>query len=391
MNQFDFIEELDLRKFVAPEFVYGKGAINLTGRYAKNLGLSKVLVVSDEGVVAKGWTERVLDSLDAAGVSYSLFTAVNQNPRDFQVSEGAEVYAGAGCDAIVAVGGGSPMDCAKGIGIAHSNRKPILSFEGIDNVPIPGPPLICIPTTAGSSADMSQFAIITDTKEKRKIAIVSKSMVPDISLVDPETTTTMDKSLTAHTGLDALTHAVEAFVSTAHSPLTDLHALEAIRLIFCYLPKVLQDPLNITLRSKVMRGSLEAGLAFSNAILGAAHAMAHSLGGYLDYAHGECNAILLSEVVRANFSAVPDRYRRIAAVMDLDEANMTDDEVQDILVKEISLLAHKAGVYQTLGDLGVTKEDIPRLADNALRDPCLSTNPKELSKQEIIEIYERCL
>ncbi len=193
------------------------------------------------------------------------------------------------------------MDCAKGIGIVSTNRKNILDIEGIDNVPIPGPPLICIPTTSGTSADVSQFAIINDTVEKRKIAIISKTVVPDVALIDPLTTLTMPAYLTACTGIDALVHAVEAYVSTANSPLLDLHALEAVRLVCTNLPQVLAAPTDLELRGKMTLASLQAGLAFSNASLGAVHAMAHSLGGLLDLPHGECNALLLDHVVNFNY------------------------------------------------------------------------------------------
>lgn len=192
------------------------------------------------------------------------------------------------------------IDCAKGIGVASTNRKHMLEFKGVDHVPIPGPPFIAIPSTAGTSADVSQFAIINDTDRRCKFAIISKSVVPDVALIDPTTTTTMDPYLTACTGMDALVHAIEAFVSTAHSPLFDIHALEAIRLVCKHLPFAIRNPQDAEARGGMMLASLEAGLAFSNASLGAVHAMAHSLGGYLDLPHGECNVLLLDHVVAFN-------------------------------------------------------------------------------------------
>src|SRR5690349_14591294 len=223
--------ELDLRKFVVPEFVFGVGARYLAGRYARNFGARKVLVVSDPGVIRAGWTAQVLDSLRDEDIPYIIFSEVTPNPRGSEVMTGVQVYQREGCNLIVAVGGGSPMDCAKGIGIASANRKDVFEFEGVDQVPLPGPPLICIPTTAGSSADVSQFAIITHLERKVKIAIISKMVVPDVALIDPMTTITLDAELTASTGMDALVHGIEAFVSNANSPMTDLHALEAIRLV----------------------------------------------------------------------------------------------------------------------------------------------------------------
>ncbi|MGD9251671.1 MAG: iron-containing alcohol dehydrogenase, partial [Desulfobacterales bacterium] len=208
-----------LRKFVAPEIVLGVGAIDLSGRYARNLGASKILLVSDPGVVSAGWPAKVLASLAAAKVAATVFTDISPNPRAEEIMLGVDHYDKENCDVIVAVGGGSPMDCAKGIGIVSTNGRHILEYEGVDRVDIPGPPLICIPTTAGTASDVSQFAIITNRYEKTKIAVISKTVVPDVALIDPVTTTTMDTALTAATGMDALVHAIEALVSSAGSPL----------------------------------------------------------------------------------------------------------------------------------------------------------------------------
>lgn len=190
--------ELELRKFVAPEFIFGFGALKLAGRYAKNLGASRILVVTDPGVMAAGWTDQVIGSLILEDLPFVIYSEVTPNPRAEEVMRGAEVYKNTGCNLIMAVGGGSVMDCAKGIGIVVTNKKHILEFEGIDRIAIPIPPLICIPTTGGTSADVSQFAIISNTQAKNKIAIISKAVVPDVSLIDPLTLTTMDNYLAAY-------------------------------------------------------------------------------------------------------------------------------------------------------------------------------------------------
>lgn len=373
----------ELRKFVAPEFIFGTGARNLAGRYAANLGALKVLLVSDPGVINAGWTADVISSLKREGVACVVFSDVTPNPRDRQVMAGAEVYRREGCNAIVAVGGGSSIDCAKGIGIVSSNIRDILAFEGVDEVPVPCPPLICIPTTAGSSADLSQFAIINDTKRKVKIAIISKTVVPDLALLDPETTSSMDNYLTACTGMDALVHAVEAYVSNAYSPITDLHALEAVRLVSGNLEQVLKRPADMDLRYRLMLGSMHAGLAFSNASLGAVHAMAHSLGGLLDLAHGEANAILLSHVIDYNFDSAPERYRLIGQAM-----GVADGSRQSVAGAAARLKA-AVGITASLSEKGLSRGDIPKLAQNALRDACMATNPRRLTQREIEEIYER--
>ena len=248
-----------LRKFVAPEFLFGEGAIDLAGQYARNLGGKKVLMVTDPGVRASGWVDRVIDSLKQAEIPCVIFEDVTENPKTSEVRAGARLYESAGCNLIVAVGGGSPMDCAKAIGIVASHERDIEEFEGVDMVEFPIPPLICIPTTAGSSADVSQFAIIADTNRRTKMAIVSKAVVPDVALIDPQTLTTLAPYQIACTGMDALTHAIEAYVSTAHSPITDLHALEAIRLITANLPGAVASPGSLDYQGAMMLASLEAG------------------------------------------------------------------------------------------------------------------------------------
>lgn len=384
-------EVIAMRKFVAPEIVFGVGSSTLAGQYAENFGVNKALIVTDPGIVRCSWVSGVKDSLERAGVDTVLFSEVSENPRDTEVMKGAEIYLETGCDCIVAVGGGSPMDCAKGIGIVSTNNSHILSFEGVDMVEVPGPPLICIPSTAGSSADVSQFAIITDTKRDVKISIVSKAMVPDAALIDPKLTTTMSIELTAATGLDALTHAVEAYVSNANSALTDLLALDAIRLIKSNLIEVINNPESIEPRGYVMLASMQAGLAFSNAILGAVHAMAHSLGGHLDLPHGECNAILLPYVVRVNFPYSEERYFQIAEAMGVKTEGKSSEEICESLVESIVDLRTKAGINKSLRDFGLSREEIPKLAELALNDACMVTNPIDLTQDDVEKIYEAAL
>jgi alcohol dehydrogenase class IV len=382
---------LELRKFVAPEFVYGVGALNLIGRYAKNFGAKKTLVVSDPGVIQAGWLEKALDSLDAEHIPWALFQDLTPNPKDYEVARGVECYRENECDVIVAVGGGSPMDCAKAIGIASANGKDVLTFEGVDEVPMPGPPLICVPTTAGSSADISQFAIIVDSLRKLKIAIISKTVVADVSLIDPETSTTMPAELTAATGVDALVHAMEAFVSNASSPVTDINALAAISLLTKNMIPAMEYPNSMEYRNNMMLGSLLAGMAFSNASLGLVHSMAHSLGGRLDVTHGLCNALLLDHVVDFNYQAEPERYDQIGQAMGLDLSGLNADGRKMALLKRIGELRNSAGIDTTVAAMGVTKNDIRQLSINAYNDPCSATNPRQVSIQEIEELYEKAL
>ncbi len=378
----------ELRKFLAPEFIFGNGARRLAGQYAKNLGGRNVLVVTDPGVIAAGWVDDVLASLHHERIQTTVFDEVTPNPRDHEVMTGAELYLRQGCNAIVAAGGGSPMDCAKGIGIVSNSRRHILEFEGVDNVITPPPPLLCIPTTAGSAADVSQFAIISDTTRQVKIAIISKAVVPDVALIDPETTTTMDPYITAYTGIDALSHAFEAYVSNANSAITDLHALEATRLVAKYLIAATQQPTDQAIRSAMMLGSLYAGMAFSNASLGAVHAMAHSLGGFLDFPHGAANAILLPYVVEFNYEAAASRYLALAQAMGITPA--PGREKEDLL-QALFELRQAAGFTDTLTTLGLNPRHIPRLAQNAMQDACMVTNPRPPTQKEIELIYERAI
>ena len=335
-----------LRKFTAPEIIFGPGSRKLAGSYSRSYHSKRVLLVTDGGVMRQSWFRDITASLDSEGINYLIYKNFSPNPRAEEVMEGAEIFLENHCDLIIAVGGGSPMDGAKGIGIVATNGGNILDYKGVNMMRKPLPPMIFIPSTAGTSADVSQFAIINDSKNMIKISIVSKIIIPDVSLVDSETTVSMNSYLTACTGMDALVHAIEAYVSIAHSPMTDTHAMEAIRVLSANLRNVIASPDNLDFRDKVMFGSLEAGLAFSNAILGAVHAMAHSLGGLLDLPHGECNSLLLEHVVNYNYPSVPERFSRIAQAIGLDTKGLSSTETNRLLFKFIQDLKN---------DLGITK------------------------------------
>ena len=382
---------LELRKFVAPELVFGVNARLMAGRYAANLGVKRALLVTDPNVASVGWAGDVEQSLVDAGIMVHRFTGVSPNPRDSEVMNGANCYREHMCDALVAVGGGSVIDCAKGIGIVISNGRGILDYEGIDQVAIPMPPLICIPTTGGTSADLSQFAIITNSAELVKVAVISKAVVPDVALVDPLTLTSMDPYLTACTGMDVLSHAIEAYVSNAASPITDLHALEAMRLVAASLRKTVEAPHNMDERGQMMLASLQAGLAFSNASLGAVHSMSHSLGGYKDLPHGECNALLLPHVIDYNFFRVPERFRRIAGALGLSVAGLNDTEVRAALIKGVIDLRRTCGIDGTLMNRGVSISDVNLLAGKAIKDPCNATNPRVPTRVDLDAVYREAL
>lgn len=359
----------EMRKFSAPEIITGSSARLLAGRSAQNLGGTRALVVTDPGVERAGWAEDIVKSLQAEDIGCVIVDRVSQNPRDHEVAEASAVYRESSCDIIVAVGGGSPMDAAKAIGILVSNGGAIADYEGVDKVRNPMPPLICVPTTAGTAADLSQFAIINNTTEKKKMAIISKAVIPDIALLDPEVLVSMDPYLTACTGVDALVHAVEAYVSLGAGHLTDLYARDAIALIARSLPVSVERPDDLEARMNMLLACMEAGLAFSNAGLGAVHALAHSLGGLLDLPHGECNALLLPEVARVNYSAASGRYDHIMQLMGIAASGA------DAVAAAFAAFAERVGIRGNIGARGLTMADVPSVARLGCNDPCMATNP----------------
>ena len=380
----------ELRKFVVPEIISGMGAGLLIGRYLEHFGARKPMIVTDGGVRKKKWFQQIEKEISGHTDDYFIFDHVTPNPKDTEVMEGAGQFLEQRCDLIVAVGGGSPMDCAKCISIVSTNGGHILEYEGVDEVILPGPPLICIPTTAGTSADVSQFAIVVDTKERIKKAIISKKVVPDLALIDPTPLMDMEPHLTGCTAMDALTHAMEAYVSNAQSGLTDIHALASIKILCESMERAVSGERTIETMCNMMLGSVEAGLAFSNASLGAVHAMSHSLGGLYDLPHGECNSILLDRVIEYNFDSAAIRYRRIAEEMGLRTEKLKDMEVKELLLEKICQIRARAGIESVLV-LKSETPDLERLSEGAMNDPCMLTNPRTLEKKEVKEIYERVI
>lgn len=381
----------ELRKFVMPEFVFGVGALEMIGHHAAHLGARNLLLVTDQGVTSAGWTDKVLKSLIAANLRYEVFANVTPNPCVDEVTAGAETYRAAGCDSMVALGGGSSIDCAKGIGMVVSNHRPVVEFEGVDRIAVSLPPLICIPTTAGSAADVSQFAILSHPQQHRKLTFISKALVPDLSLVDPACLTTLDDYQRAITGVDVLVHAIEAFVSTGSSAITDLHALEAIRLIKRYLVEFVTQTGDEAVYRGMAQACLLAGLAFSNASLGAVHAMSHAICGYLDLSHGECNALLLEHVIDFNFHTVPQRYRHVAAILGIKVDDLSERAVNASLRAALHSLRHQIGIKGSLKDAGIVGADIPKFARDAMFVPCIVTNPRKPNRRDIETIYEHAL
>lgn len=382
---------MEMRKFVAPEIITGIDARLMIGRYIMHFASKKPMIVTDEGLLSFPWFIDIIEEIIKFVQDYCVFNQVTSNPRDYEVMLGAEKFISEKCDLIIAIGGGSPIDCAKGISIVSANGGNILEYEGVDEINFPGPPLICIPTTAGASADVSQFAIICDTSNKVKKAIISKKVVPDLALLDAVPLMTMSPYITACTGMDALTHAIEAYVSNAHSHLANVHALEAIRLVSENIEEAVKTDKGVDIMFKMMLGSLHAGLAFSNASLGLVHAMAHSMGGLLDLPHGECNSILLEHVIGLNFDAVPEQYMDIAEKMNVETKDLSQKQIKEKLLEKIRILRNNLGINDFVEVEGLNDEILDKLSEEAMEDPCLVTNPKNASLKEVRAIFKMVL
>ncbi|MGV1007556.1 MAG: iron-containing alcohol dehydrogenase [Dermatophilaceae bacterium] len=374
-------------KYVAPEILFGQWSLQEIGHAAVRLGAQRPMLVTDPGVWEAGWSAEAAGVLRDAGLSTTLWLGLTPNPKDFEIAAGAETYREQGCDVVVAVGGGSCIDAAKGIAVVVSNGGTIVDYEGIDPVTEPIPPLVAVPTTAGTGADLSQFAIVTDVARHVKVTLLGRALVPDISITDPRTLTTMPDWLAATTGLDTLTHGIEAYVSRAASFLTDGHALSAIGLVRDHLPHAVDDPTSVAAQAGMARASLSAGLAFTNAILGATHAISHQVGGALDLPHGMLNAMLLPHVIRFNAAEIPDMFRPVAATLGVaDAARLPSGELGDAIADEVVVLSASLGVPQRLRDLGVSQEDLPRFARTAMRDACLTTNPRTVTEADALAL-----
>ncbi|WP_304442455.1 MULTISPECIES: iron-containing alcohol dehydrogenase [unclassified Sporosarcina] len=380
-----------LYKFVMPEVIFGKGSIDQAGDGCARLGAQRVLVVSDDGVQAAGWTERVMESCLSAGLSVSLFTGVSINPTSEEVEACAGQYIHDSCDAVVGVGGGSVLDVAKAAAILATNGGHIRDYEGIDHIHRPLPPLVMVTTTAGSGSDVSQFAIILDPERKKKMTIVSKSLVPDISIVDPAVLSTKSARLTASTGLDVLTHAIESYVSIASTPLTDVHAKSSIQLCAKYLRESVASADNQYAKEQMAIASLHAGLAFSNAILGAVHAIAHSIGGHYPFLHGDINAVMLPHVMKFNASAAPGRFKDIAHLLGENTDGLSSSEASDLAIAHVERLAVDIGAPLTLTGMGFKEESIPIISEISLEDACMITNPRMITADEVAALLYQAL
>ena len=380
-----------ISKFMAPEIIFGKGSLNQVGECCSRLGSSRVFLVADRGIIQHGWVDKALPFLEEAGLDYQIWSDFSANPRDYEVEEGAQLYAETGCDAVLAIGGGSTLDAAKAVATLSTNKGRIQQYEGIDLLENPLPPLIVVPSTSGSGSEVSQFSIIADSERRIKMTIISKSLMPDISITDPLILSTVDSRVTAQTGMEALSHAIEAYLSLAGTDMTDIHALHAIDLISHNLRASVASQVNEEAKVAMGKASLHAGIAFSNAVLGLAHAMTHQVGGLLDLPIGEISAIILPHVMRFNLLSSIDKYVRIAATMGARVEQMTPREAAEKAIAMVWELAQDVGIPSGLAELGLPEDVLPELSENAIKDACFITNPRDADVADIIEIFRSAL
>jgi 1,3-propanediol dehydrogenase len=378
-------------KFHAPEIVFGHGSLAEAGHCALRLGARRPFVVTDPGIIEAGWVHELVGHLAEVGLRSEVWAGVTPNPKDHEITAAFERYREYGGDVIIAIGGGSCIDAAKGVAILAGNGGDILDYAGVDRADQPIPPLMMIPSTSGTGADVSQFCIVSDTTRSVKVTIMGRALVPDISVTDPRLLTSMPDELNAATGLDALTHGIEAFVSLAHNPLTDIHALTAVRLVGSDLERTLLEPGDLDARTAMAQASLEAGLAFTNAILGATHAMSHQVGGLLDAPHGVVNGVLLPHVIRYNAALVPDRFVPLAQAVGLPVDGVPADEIAEMLAVWVRALGDRVGVPRGLRELGVSEADLPRLSETTLHDACFTTNPRGADAAAVEAIFRVAL
>lgn len=371
--------------------LHGAGAIGDMVNLVANKRWGKALIVTDGQLVKLGLLDGLFTALDAHQMSYQLFDAVFPNPTEALVQKGFAAYREAACDYIIAFGGGSPIDTAKAIKILTANPGPSTDYSGVGKVKSAGVPLVAINTTAGTAAEMTSNAVIIDSARQVKEVIIDPNIIPDIAVDDASVMLDIPASVTAATGMDALTHAIEAYVSVGAHPLTDANALEAIRLINLWLLEAVNNGHNLEAREQMAFGQYLAGMAFNSAGLGLVHALAHQPGATHNLPHGVCNAILLPIVENFNRPNAVVRFARVAQAMGVDTRGMSDEAASMSAIEAIRDLSARVGIPAGFSQLGVTKADIESWLDKALADPCAPCNPRTASREEVRELYLEAL
>jgi len=377
--------------YIPPVLIFGSGASEGVGEESKKLGVEKGLIITDEVLIKLGILDNIKRALTQAKVKFAIYSGVFAEPTVEFVQEGLKAHKENGCDFLLAIGGGSAIDTAKAIAVMATNAGAIEDYMGLNKIPKEGVPLIAVPTTAGTGSEVTRYTIITDTKRDVKMLIGSPFLIPQKAIVDPLLTLSMPRGLTAATGLDALTHAIEAYVSVKAQPMSDIFCLSAIELISGNLRQAWSNGNNIEAREKTMLGALQAGIAFSNSSVALVHGMSRPIGAYFHVAHGVSNAALLGVVTEFSLIGNPVRYARIAQAMGENVEHLTTLEAADLTAKSIKRLVKDVKI-PSLQELGVDKEKLdklaPQMAGDAIASGSPANNPRQATKEEIIELYK---
>lgn len=381
-------------RFILNEVSYfGPGSRKELPNVLARMGASKVFVVTDKGLLKFGVAQMVTTVLDEAGIPYYVFSDVKPNPTVSNVKDGLNAFKASNANIIVAIGGGSAIDTAKGIGIVANNPEfaDIVSLEGCAPTRHKSVPIIALPTTAGTAAETTINYVIIDEGKQKKMVCVDPNDIPAVAIIDAELMYSLPASLTAATGMDALTHAIEGYITKGAWEMSDMFEIEAIRMICRYLPTAVSEPKNPDARNGMAVAQYIAGMAFSNVGLGLVHGMAHPLGSLFDVPHGVANALLLPTIMEFNMPACLDKYPKIAEAMGINISGMSQEDASQAACDAVKSLAIKVGIPQHLKELGITATDIPALSQQALEDVCTPGNPRDVTLEEIKELYTKVL
>jgi len=377
--------------YTPPVALMGLGAVDKVGAEAKKLGGKKALLVTDKGLSKIGVADQIKELVEAEGVQVALFDGAEPNPTDKNVADGFEVYKANGCDMIISLGGGSSHDAAKGIGIVATSGGNIREFAGIDTLKASLPPYISINTTAGTASEMTRFAVITNTDTHVKMVFCDARVMPDVAINDPLLHAGMPPALTAATGMDALTHAVEAYLTAFNTPITEACALQAVKLVGKWLRKAVANGQDLAARDGMAYAEYLAGMAFNSAGLGIVHSMAHQPGSLLNLPHGVCNAIALPHVCEFNLISNLEKFADIAQALGEDVAGLSPKAAAQKAVDAIRELSSDIGIPTGFGAIGMKTTDIPILAENALKDICTFFNPRTVKLDDLVALYQKAM
>ena len=381
-------------RFILNEVSYfGAGARKELPEVLNRMGVKKALVCTDKGLLKVGTAQKVTEVLDQCGFPYEIFSEVKPNPTVTNVKDGIKAFADAKADCIIAIGGGSAMDTAKGIGIVTNNPEfsDIVSLEGVAPTKKKSVPIIALPTTAGTGAEVTINYVIIDEERQAKMVCVDPNDIPAVAIVDAELMYSLPKSLTAATGMDALTHAIEGYITKGAWVMSDMYELQAIKMIAEFLPLAVEEPTNPKGREGMALAQYIAAQAFSNVGLGLVHGMAHPMGSLHDIPHGVANALLLPTIMEFNMPKCIEKFGVIAQTMGVDTTGMSAQEAAQAAVDAVKALSVRVGIPQSLTALGIKEEDIPALAAQAIADVCTPGNPRDVTEAEIVELYKKVL